>query len=111
MDFVYRLSRVVHKLIFEPNKNLYGMMKSISKAADGTGGEKVYHTLEHWAKVLIYDCKDCGDCALVDVAYNCPMSKCPKNQRIRRLRRHASTAGARFIPTRKNASMSRPMPG
>jgi len=81
VDFVYRLSRVVHKLIFEPNHNLYGMMAGISKAADGTGAEKPYHAIEHLAKVMIYDCKDCGDCGLTDVAYSCPMSQCPKNQR------------------------------
>jgi methylenetetrahydrofolate reductase (NADPH) len=81
VDFVYRLSRVVHSLIFQPGKNMYGMMRGISKAADGSGMEKVYHRLEHLAKVMIYDCKDCGDCALTDVAYNCPMSQCPKNQR------------------------------
>jgi methylenetetrahydrofolate reductase (NADPH) len=34
-----------------------------------------------YGKVLIYDCKDCGDCALTDLAYSCPMSQCPKNQR------------------------------
>ena len=27
------------------------------------------------------ECMDCGDCALTDVAYVCPMSQCPKNQR------------------------------
>ncbi|MGI6065210.1 MAG: methylenetetrahydrofolate reductase C-terminal domain-containing protein [Bacillota bacterium] len=81
VQFVYRLSRVVHSLIFEPNKNFFGLMRGVSKAVDGTGMEKYYHWLEHMAKVMIYDCKDCGDCALTDVAYSCPMSQCPKNQR------------------------------
>jgi len=81
VDFVYRMSRVVHSLIFEPNKKLFGMMRGISKAVEGKGIEKLYHWVEHMAKVALYDCKDCGDCALMDVAYNCPMSQCPKNQR------------------------------
>ncbi len=79
--FVYSLSRFVHSLIFEPNKKLYGMMSGISKSVKGTSMEGVYHKLEHIAKVITYDCKDCGDCALQDIAYICPMSQCPKNQR------------------------------
>lgn len=81
VDFVYRVSRVFHSLMFEPGKKLFGPMRGISKAVEGHGIEKAYHWIEHMAKVLFYDCKDCGDCALTDVAYNCPMSQCPKNQR------------------------------
>ncbi len=43
--------------------------------------EGIFHKLEHLTKVLLFDCKDCGDCALIDIAYLCPMSQCPKNQR------------------------------
>ena len=81
IDFSYRMSRLFHQLMFEPGKNLYGLMAAISRAAQGSKLEGAYHKLEHLAKVLIFDCHDCGDCALIDVAYNCPMSQCPKNQR------------------------------
>lgn len=81
IGFVYRLSRVVHKTVFEPGKNLFGPMTGLSKAIEDTSMEKVFHGLEHLAKVMLYDCKDCGDCALLDLAYVCPMSQCPKNQR------------------------------
>lgn len=81
VPFVYRLSRFMHNLMFEPNKNLFGFMRGISKSADGSSWENVYHKFEHMAKVFTYDCKDCGDCALTDLAYVCPMSQCPKNQR------------------------------
>jgi methylenetetrahydrofolate reductase (NADPH) len=81
VEFTYRLSRVVHSLIFEPGKNFFGLMKGISKAVEGKKIEKLYHGIEHLGKVAIYDCKDCGDCALIDLAYVCPMSQCPKNQR------------------------------
>ncbi len=81
VGFVYRLSRIFHRLMFEPGRNLFGFMRSLSRAVDGTAVEKILHKLEHWAKVLLYDCRDCGDCALTDVAYSCPMSQCPKNQR------------------------------
>ena len=29
----------------------------------------------------MYDCRDCGDCSLPDIAYLCPESHCQKNQR------------------------------
>lgn len=77
----YGFSRFFHKLMFEPDKKLYGVMKKIFSAVAGTKLEKSFHKLEHLTKVMIFDCKDCGDCALTDVAYLCPMSQCPKNQR------------------------------
>jgi methylenetetrahydrofolate reductase (NADPH) len=77
----YGVSRLSHKLMFEPGKKLYGVMKGLSRRVKGTKMETIFHKLEHLTKVLIFDCKDCGDCALIDVAYLCPMSKCPKNQR------------------------------
>lgn len=77
----YALSRFFHKLMFEPQKNFYGLMKTISSKVHATGFEKTFHKLEHLTKVMLFDCRDCGDCALIDVAYLCPMSQCPKNQR------------------------------
>lgn len=81
VEFTYRISRLVHSMMFEPGKNFFGLMKNVSKKVDGKSLERPYHTIEHLAKVMLYDCKDCGDCALMDIAYVCPMSQCPKNQR------------------------------
>ena len=38
--------------------------------------------MEHVAKVALFSCQQCGDCALFDAAYLCPTSQCPKNQRL-----------------------------
>ncbi len=81
VECVYDFSRFSHKLMFEPDKKIYGFMKAISKRIAGTKIEKHFHKLEQIIKVMIFDCKDCGDCSLIDVAYVCPMSQCPKNQR------------------------------
>jgi methylenetetrahydrofolate reductase (NADPH) len=67
--------------MFEPGKKLYNVMKGLSGKVAGTKMEGIFHKLEHLTKVMLFDCKDCGDCALIDVAYLCPMSQCPKNQR------------------------------
>lgn len=81
VSFSYRLSRVMHCLAFEPARNLFGFMRGVCRVIQGSVLENAFHRLEQLAKVMIFDCKDCGDCALPDVAYSCPMSRCPKNQR------------------------------
>lgn len=77
----YRFSRLSHQLLYEPGKNLYGVMKGLIVKVAGSKMEAFFHKLEHLTKVVLFDCKDCGDCALIDVAYICPMSQCPKTQR------------------------------
>ncbi|MCL2670202.1 MAG: methylenetetrahydrofolate reductase C-terminal domain-containing protein, partial [Syntrophaceae bacterium] len=81
VTLVYRLSRFVHRLVFEPGKNLYRVVAAFFKGLAGSRLEGPFHKLEHLSKVLLYGCQDCGDCGLTDVAYSCPMSQCPKNQR------------------------------
>jgi len=76
------LMRGMHGLLFTPNKKLFPMMRGMYRAAEGKKKtEKGLHAVEHLAKVVMLDCKDCGDCAMLDLAYLCPMSQCPKNQR------------------------------
>lgn len=74
----YKMFRTVHNLAFEPGAAFFGLMRGISKSVEGS---KRFHGFEHTAKVMSNDCKDCGDCALADLAYLCPMSQCPKSQR------------------------------
>jgi methylenetetrahydrofolate reductase (NADPH) len=81
VECTYGFSRLSHKLMFEPQKKLYGIMQGFFRKIAGTKMEKSLHKLEHLFKVMLFDCRDCGDCALIDVAYLCPMSQCPKNQR------------------------------
>jgi len=81
VGLTYGVSRLFHQLMFEPGKNFYPVMKKLSEKIEGSKAEGLFHKLEHLAKVALFDCRDCGDCALVDMAYLCPMSQCPKNQR------------------------------
>ncbi len=73
----YRLMRLFHQLFFTPDKNLFPLM---SRYYHGMKNPRKYR-LEHFLKVMGNECRDCGDCALLDIAYLCPMSQCPKNQR------------------------------
>ena len=81
IECTYGFSRFFHQLMYEPGKNLYGVMKGLCKKVHGSRVESFFHKLEHLTKVALFDCRDCGDCALIDTAYLCPMSQCPKNQR------------------------------
>ena len=81
IECTYGFSRFFHQLMYEPGKNLYGVMKGLCKKVQGSRVEGFFHKLEHLTKVALFDCRDCGDCALIDTAYLCPMSQCPKNQR------------------------------
>lgn len=80
--FMNSMMRGMHSLLFTPDKKLFPVMRSMYHAAEGKKkAEKRLHAVEHIAKVVMLDCKDCGDCAILDIGYLCPMSQCPKNQR------------------------------
>lgn len=81
IPFNYRFSRFVHYLCMHPGRRLNRPLTWYAKHTDGGGGESFFHAFEHFFKSWVYDCKDCGDCALPNVAYTCPMSYCPKHQR------------------------------
>jgi methylenetetrahydrofolate reductase (NADPH) len=79
---VYILSRIMHSLVFEPGALLFKLARSFMKFVDASPFlYRLLHFFERGSKTAIYSCKDCGDCALFDVAYLCPVSQCPKDQR------------------------------
>jgi methylenetetrahydrofolate reductase (NADPH) len=83
VPLIYRFSRVVHQTVFEPEGPLHDSARSlyekIDKAPAAVG--RAAHALEQAAKVPLFNCRDCGDCSLPDIAYVCPESICAKNQR------------------------------
>ena len=79
---VYRLSKWTHDLMFSPDRALakWGA-KTCAKSADPMQGPKPMRALEHVSKSVLFQCRDCGDCSLPDIAFLCPESQCAKNQR------------------------------
>ena len=79
----YKLSRRVHDTIFAPGTPGFAAGAKLAHAVERSGahGQRMFHKLEHAAKSAVYDCRDCGDCSLPDIAYLCPESQCVKNQR------------------------------
>ena len=79
----YKVNRLVHDKIFEKESSGFKLGKKISTAIEKCGGgvQKAAHVAEHTTKMAAFDCRDCGDCSLPDIAYLCPESQCVKNQR------------------------------
>jgi methylenetetrahydrofolate reductase (NADPH) len=79
----YRLSRRVHDGVFAEDAPLRHTGRAFYAKVDRAPRlvRRVAHALEQAAKVPMFDCKDCGDCSLPEIAYVCPESQCAKNQR------------------------------
>ncbi|MDZ7851040.1 MAG: methylenetetrahydrofolate reductase C-terminal domain-containing protein [Halodesulfurarchaeum sp.] len=80
-DLKYRGFKVAHEAMFEPDGALFGPMRYTAKKVDDTWMEGPYEGFERIAKTVSNECQECGNCALFDLAYLCPMSQCPKNER------------------------------
>ena len=77
----YRFNRAVHQRVFEPGTPGFQAWGKVYGAIERYRVEKPLHVFEQAVKVPLYDCRDCGDCSLPDIAYLCPESHCQKNQR------------------------------
>ncbi len=77
----YRLNRVLHERVFAAGTPGFEAWARFYGAVEQRDLEKPLHVLEHAAKLPMFDCRDCGDCSLPDIAYLCPESHCQKNQR------------------------------
>lgn len=74
----YALMRLFHRMAFAPQAPLYKPVCSFFKAMDGSALEAPITELEYWIKFVSSRCRRCGDCTLLDVAFLCPQSQCPK---------------------------------
>jgi methylenetetrahydrofolate reductase (NADPH) len=79
----YRFSRRVHNAVFAPEGPLHGAARSLYEKIDAAPRPvgRAAHALEQATKVPMFNCRDCGDCSLPEIAYVCPESMCAKNQR------------------------------
>jgi methylenetetrahydrofolate reductase (NADPH) len=79
---VYHLAKWSHDVMFTPGKGLSDWGAKVCRdAQDPSQGPKPLRALEHLSKALLFQCKDCGDCSLANIAFLCPESQCAKNQR------------------------------
>ncbi|HSW39737.1 MAG TPA: methylenetetrahydrofolate reductase C-terminal domain-containing protein [Acidobacteriota bacterium] len=79
---MFLISQIVHAAAFEPESPLFRPIRKLMRRIDASRfRQEILHFLERCGKNALYACKDCGDCALFDAAYLCPVSQCPKDQR------------------------------
>ena len=81
VDPFYKFNRQVHGRVFEPGTPGFRAWGRAYRAIERFHVGKPLHVFEQAVKVPLYDCRDCGDCSLPDIAYLCPESHCQKNQR------------------------------
>lgn len=80
--FMYAFSKWTHHLTFTPGRALSRLGAwVVSHARDTYQGPKPLREIERATKLVLFRCKDCGDCSLPDIAFLCPESQCAKNQR------------------------------
>jgi len=82
VNSAYRFSKWTHDIMFTPGRALTNWGSSLCKnSADPTQGPRLMRTVEHLSKSVLFNCHDCGDCSLPEIAFLCPESQCAKNQR------------------------------
>ena len=80
-SLAYRSNRLVHDVAFEPGTAGFRAGTGFYERVERYHLSRPLHALENAVKVPLFDCRDCGDCSLPDIAYLCPESQCWKNQR------------------------------
>ena len=83
LPILYKMNRGIHEKIFEKESKFFKIGKRVSeKLVNWTAFlQKLTHGTELLIKKTCFDCRDCGDCSLPDIAFLCPESQCVKNQR------------------------------
>lgn len=73
----------VHRLFFIEGSTGYRIMRGLSRFVAGRRfWYRLVSSAEGAAKRALFDCRRCDDCALFELYYLCPESRCPKGQRI-----------------------------
>ena len=73
------LMQIMHWAFFDKQATHYPILHRIAKTIDNNRILKAGMCVpEDIIKTLLFRCQKCGDCALEDVAYFCPVSQCPK---------------------------------
>jgi methylenetetrahydrofolate reductase (NADPH) len=81
VDPLYKFSRIVHERVFEPGTPGFSVWGKVFEKIEHYHLDKPAQAFEQAVKIPMFDCRDCGDCSLPDIAYLCPESHCQKNQR------------------------------
>lgn len=77
------MTRIIHHLLFREKTLPYVFMRSFAVyLTRHRFFYRIFTLFERMVKRSMFECTECGDCALFDTYYVCPESKCPKGMRI-----------------------------
>ncbi len=74
----YELSQRVHELFFVPRGAGFPLARGLCLGLARRGQEVLLARVEHVIKLLLFGCRNCGDCRLAELAYLCPQAGCAK---------------------------------
>ncbi|MTI57030.1 methylenetetrahydrofolate reductase C-terminal domain-containing protein [Geosporobacter ferrireducens] len=72
---------MVHKVGFNQKSSLFPVIRTTARVIDKTFLKKPFTYFEYMTKTITNECCFCGDCAMHELAFQCPMSQCAKQQR------------------------------
>ena len=73
----FMLARMAHNLAFDPEGLLFTAARKSCFILE-QGMPAFLRRGERLSKILLFNCKDCGDCTLVEQTFLCPQSGCAK---------------------------------
>ncbi|MCK4839800.1 MAG: methylenetetrahydrofolate reductase C-terminal domain-containing protein [Desulfobulbaceae bacterium] len=74
----YALAKSFHELAFVETGVLYPAAHRLCVALDEGKGQKAFAGAEHLVKLMLFGCKNCGDCTLAELGFLCPQRGCAK---------------------------------
>lgn len=77
-SLTFLFSGLIHRLFFSSKAPFFRLTKSFFEKLSGSRFEKYLARLEYGFKKLLFDCQECGDCMLGELAFLCPQSQCAK---------------------------------
>ena len=75
----FRITDFLHHTVFDPGTKLFEAAQGVARVMDKSALLRhLVEVGEKYAKQITNDCRECGDCALPDLAFLCPESQCGK---------------------------------
>lgn len=68
----YRFSATMHRHLFDHKGLLYNPFRDFCLALENSRSSRALAQFEHLVKFFAFNCQNCGDCTLAELAYVCP---------------------------------------
>jgi methylenetetrahydrofolate reductase (NADPH) len=78
----FQMSKLIHHQVFTKGTPGFALARAYYRIAEKNRVlSEITYFMERMIKRVLFDCQECGDCAIFHVGYLCPMSQCAKFQR------------------------------